>query len=202
MAIIAVATNSSGCRDTAIKKVIVNLLPTSVMQDSITILAGNPVTLPITYSPKVNAYLWGPSAGLSCITCPKPDAVPKFTTTYSVLYTDSVGCKNKDTIQVNVLCKDANLFMPNTFSPNDDGRNDVFYPRGTGIYSVRILRVFNRWGELVFEKANFPANNASFGWNGIFKGAKPIQDVYIFQVEVYCENGQLIKQEGDIALIL
>ncbi len=200
--ITAVATNSSGCRDTAIKKVIVNLLPTSVMQDSITILAGNPVTLPITYSPKVNAYLWGPSAGLSCITCPKPDAVPKFTTTYSVLYTDSVGCKNKDTIQVNVLCKDANLFMPNTFSPNDDGRNDVFYPRGTGIYSVRILRVFNRWGELVFEKANFPANNASFGWNGIFKGAKPIQDVYIFQVEVYCENGQLIKQEGDIALIL
>jgi gliding motility-associated-like protein len=172
------------------------------MQDTITIMAGNPVMIPITYSPNVATYIWTPATGLSCTTCPQPFAVPKFATTYSVLYTDSNGCVNTDAIKVLVQCKNANLFMPNTFSPNADGSNDVFYPRGSGIHSVKTLRIFNRWGEIVFEKRNFPINDSSSGWNGTYKGNKPQQDVYIFQVEVYCENGQLITMDGNISLIL
>ena len=92
--------------------------------------------------------------------------------------------------------------MPNTFSPNGDGSNDIFYPRGKGLDRVKSLRIFNRWGEVVFEKTDFPINNAAFGWDGSFKGRKPQADVYIYQVEVFCDNGDIIKFDGNVALIL
>jgi len=92
--------------------------------------------------------------------------------------------------------------MPNTFSPNNDGSNDAFYPRGKGLYSIKTLRIFNRWGEIVFEKKDFPVNSPSSGWDGTYKGKKPQPDVYVYQVEVICDNGELIKLDGNIALIL
>ena len=66
---------------------------------------------------------------------------------------------------------------------------------------VKTLRIFNRWGEVVFEKNNFPVNDASFGWNGMFKGNKASPDVYVYQVEVFCENSDIIRYEGNVALI-
>ncbi len=64
------------------------------------------------------------------------------------------------------------------------------------------MRIFNRWGEVVFEKSNFPVNDASYGWDGRYKGKDPQPGVYIYQVEVYCTNGNLIKFTGNVALIL
>ena len=108
---------------------------------------------------------------------------------------------NNGQVEVIVICKDANVFVPNTFSPNNDGSNDVFYVRGRGLDRVKSLRVFNRWGEIVFEQQNFPVNNPSFGWNGNYKGQKALADVYVYQVEVFCENSQIIRFEGNVALI-
>jgi hypothetical protein len=65
-----------------------------------------------------------------------------------------------------------------------------------------MLRVFNRWGEIMFEQKEFPANNALDGWNGIYKGKKALPDVYIYQVEIYCENGEVRRFDGNVALIL
>jgi gliding motility-associated-like protein len=92
--------------------------------------------------------------------------------------------------------------MPNTFSPNGDGSNDVFYPRGRGLFSVRVLRIFNRWGEVVFEKRGFQVNDETQGWNGKYKGNQAPPDVYVYQVEVFCDNGDIIKLEENVALIL
>jgi gliding motility-associated-like protein len=92
--------------------------------------------------------------------------------------------------------------MPNTFTPNGDGSNDIFYPRGKGLERVRTLRIFDRWGEIVFEKRDFPLNNAAYGWDGTYKGNKPKADVYVYQVEVFCDNGDIIRLNGNIALIL
>ena len=100
-----------------------------------------------------------------------------------------------------VICKNANVFIPNTFSPNNDGSNDIFYVRGQELERVQSIRIFNRWGEIVFEQQQFPVNNASFGWNGTYKGNKPVPDVYVYQVEVFCENSQIIRFEGNVALI-
>lgn len=200
--ITAYATNSSGCKDTTRQTILVNPLPTVTMPGQLTINAGFPVTIPAVYSPNTLSWIWSPAIGLSCANCPTPSAVPKINTFYQVYFTDANNCSNTGSIQINVLCGKGNLYIPNTFSPNGDGSNDFFYPRGTGLERVKFLRIFNRWGEVVFEKKDFPVNNAASGWDGRFKGQKPKADVYIFQAEVFCENGELIQLNGNIALIL
>ncbi len=198
----SVATNSTGCADTTRQTIYVNPIPVVNMPGQLTVQNGFPVTIPATYSPNTISWVWSPADGLSCANCPTPDAGPRFNTFYQVYFTDDNGCSNIGAINVTVICKNANLFVPNTFSPNGDGSNDVFYPRGKGLERVRMLRIFNRWGEVVFEKRDFGVNDASAGWNGTFKGKKPMADVYVYQVEVFCDNGDIIRLNGNIALIL
>ncbi len=198
----AIATNSSGCKDTTLQNIYVNPLPTATIPASITIQSGFPALIAATYASNVIGWNWTPTSGLSCTDCATPTAGPVSTTTYRVTYTDSNGCANRSEIEVVVVCKNSNLFIPNTFSPNGDGNNDVFYPRGVGLGRVKFLRVFNRWGEVVFERLNFQVNDAASGWNGTFKGRKPQPDVYIFQTEIFCGNGEVITLNGNISLIL
>ena len=164
--------------------------------------AGTPVQLPAVYSDSVNKFQWSMPEGLSCTTCPQPYAKPRSDTKYKVEFSDHNGCRNAAEVQVLVVCGNDNVFMPNTFSPNGDGSNDIFYVRGKGLSRVKTLRIFNRWGQVVFEKRDFPVNEPSVGWDGFFKGQRPQSDVYIYQVEVFCENSQVIRYEGNVALIL
>jgi gliding motility-associated-like protein len=195
--------NSSGCSDSAFLPLHVNPLPTVTVPAALTTYSGGNITIPATYSQGIANYNWTPAQGLSCTDCPQPIASPKFTTKYTVIATDENGCRNTGNVHIAVTCPTVNVFVPNTFSPNGDGRNDIFYVRGKGIERVKSFRVFNRWGEVVFEKREIPANNenALYGWNGKIKGANPHPDVYIYQVEVYCENGEIIRSEGNVALI-
>ena len=111
------------------------------------------------------------------------------------------GCKAQDQVTVNVICNNGNLFIPNTFSPNGDGVNDRFYPSGKGINMIRNMRVFNRWGEVVFERMSFSANDASAGWDGLFKGQVLPPDVYVYTCEVLCQNNELLSFKGDVTLL-
>lgn len=201
LAVNAIATNSSGCANTATQTIVVNPLPVITMPSTITKVVGVPLTIPATYSSNVMSYLWSPAATLSCTNCPQPVATPKFNTRYTVSVVDSNSCRSAGNIQVVVICKGATIFLPNTFSPNGDGSNDVFYMRGQGLDRVKSLRIFNRWGEIVFEQRDFPVNNPANGWNGKYKGNKPHPDVYIYQVEVFCENSEIVRFEGNVALI-
>ena len=93
--------------------------------------------------------------------------------------------------------------MPNTntFSPNGDGQNDVFYPRGTGITSIKSMLIFNRWGELVFERKDFALNDVTAGWNGTFKTRPLTADVYVYVVEVQCGNNEVYGMKGNVTLM-
>jgi gliding motility-associated-like protein len=166
-----------------------------------TIQVGFFTQLNATFSSDVQSILWSPSVGLSCTTCPKPVAAPTFNTTYSVTVTNNGGCQSTDAVTIYVVCNDGNIFMPNTFSPNGDGMNEIYYPRGRGINTIRSLRIFNRWGQLVFEKKNFNANDPSAGWDGTFKGTKLSPDVYVYMMDLSCENSSIITMKGDITLI-
>ncbi|WP_172623124.1 PKD domain-containing protein [Flavisolibacter ginsenosidimutans] len=197
----AIATNSDGCKDTAVKNIRVNPLPSVQLPSVLTTRTGNPVTLPAVYSGGVVDYKWTHVESLNCGTCPQPVASPKFNTKYTVDFVDNNGCKNKGEIQVIVFCNNDNVFVPNTFSPNGDGSNDVFYVRGKGLNRVKSLRIFNRWGQVVFERMNFAVNDASAGWDGTFNGAKQKPDVYIYQLEIWCDNSTVVSFEGNVALI-
>jgi gliding motility-associated-like protein len=100
-----------------------------------------------------------------------------------------------------VVCTNENIFIPNTFSPNGDGMNDLFYVRGRGLTQIRSVRIFNRWGQQVFQKTNVIANDAGAGWDGTFKGQPLSPDVYVYMVEVVCENNALIMLKGDVMLV-
>ena len=63
------------------------------------------------------------------------------------------------------------------------------------------MRVFNRWGQMVFEKRNFAPNDPNVGWDGTFNGRKAPVDVYIYTIEVICENSQVVAYHGNVALI-
>ena len=159
--------------------------------------------MPITaiLSGDVTGINWFPSAGLSCLHCSDPIAGPRQTTTYNIEVVNQGGCITKDDITLFVFCNNGNLFLPNTFSPNADGNNDVFYPRGKGLFTIKSLRVFDRWGEVMFERINFAANDAFKGWDGTHKGKRSPQDVYVYTIEVICENNTVLSYSGNVALV-
>jgi gliding motility-associated-like protein len=179
----------------------VNPLPVITVPPVISKLVGVPVRLPATYTSNVISYSWVPPATLDCSDCPQPVSTTKLNTKYTVTVVDSNGCKNTSFVEVIVTCKGADIFLPNTFSPNGDGSNDIFYARGKGLDRVKSLRIFNRWGEIVFEKRDFPVNDPSVGWDGKYKGNKALPDVYVYQVEIFCENGEIVRFSGNVALI-
>ena len=197
-----VASNKIGCADTSYHKVHAVPAPTAIpASNPITILSGGDAQLNMNYTGAIISYNWIPSQNLTCNRCPNPRATPQFTTKYTVNITDRYGCTAKGEVTVKVVCNGQNFFIPNTFSPNGDGSNDVFYPRGSGLDRAKILRIFNRWGEVVFEKYDMPINAASAGWDGTWKGKKADAGVYIYQLEIYCKNGELITYNGNITLI-
>jgi len=189
--------------DTAYTNLKVYPIPTVkiINGSNITLQVGSNVKLSTNSSPDVTKWNWTPGNALSCSTCSEPTAKPRNKITYSVTAINDGNCKAKDEVTINLLCNNANIYVPNTFSPNADGMNDVFYPRGSGVFTIKSFKVFNRWGQIVYEKTNMSANNASEGWNGIVNGQKASPDVYVYIMEVVCENNEVFPFKGDISLI-
>lgn len=115
------------------------------------------------------------------------------------------GCNGYciDTFRIKGICDCANtLFVPNTFTPNGDGQNDVFYPRsGAGINKIVTFRVYNRWGTLLFERENIAPNDPGNAWDGSYQGSLPLPDVYVYIVDAACENGKTINKKGSVTVV-
>ncbi|MBA3970743.1 MAG: gliding motility-associated C-terminal domain-containing protein [Bacteroidetes bacterium] len=142
--------------------------------------------------------LWSPAGSLSNPNSFNPTASPTSTTTYTVTIIDSSGCPRIATITIYVLsmqCDPADVFVPNTFTPNADGQNDILYVRGNMI-SELYFAVYDRWGELVFE-----TKDQSKGWDGIYKGTKADPAVFAWYLNAKCYNGDELKKQGNTTLI-
>jgi gliding motility-associated-like protein len=187
--------------DTGYVKLVVYPYPVIDAGEDKTIPVGNSVTLSPVVSKDVTTLKWHPSAGLNCVTCTTPVAAPKQTTTYTLESVNAGGCISRDQVTVFVFCNNANVFVPNTFSPNGDGNNDVFYPRGKGVFSIQSFKIFNRWGDLVYDQMNMQPNDISRGWNGLHKGQPAPQDVYVYLIDIVCENNVVLNYKGNVALI-
>jgi len=159
-----------------------------------------PLKSNITNGP-VKIWEWTPATDLSCNRCPEPVATIKNNITYVVNAVSAYGCTATDTIQIKAFCENAQVFVPNGFTPDGDGINDLLMVRATGVRKVKLFRIFNRWGELVFERYNFTPNDPAFGWDGTQRGAPAIPSVFVYTLEVECENGTLFTYKGNITLI-
>ena len=187
--------------DTGHVTVIVGPKPTVDIGDDITTQTGIPVTLhPVTQNGPIVSWLWTPATELSCSDCPNPVASVKNNITYTVTVKNSFGCYATDRIIINVFCKSAQVFIPNAFTPDGDGLNDILMVRGSGI-SVKTFRIFSRWGELVFERTNFSANDPKYGWDGKIRGVPASPDVFVYTAEVVCDNGITYVYKGNTTVL-
>jgi gliding motility-associated-like protein len=91
--------------------------------------------------------------------------------------------------------------LPTGFTPNGDGQNDVFLIRSEDLKTVNVFRVYNRWGQLIFEKKNVLPNDATSGWDGSFQGQYCAPDIYMYYVEGTCLSGKNTTLKGDVMII-
>ena len=186
------------------KSITVKVFPIPVINisDSVKeVSAGNTVQLRTTGSSDINSWRWSPATWLSCNNCPEPFISPKNNVTYHLLVSNAGHCTASDEVRVIVTCTGSNVFIPNTFSPNGDGMNDVFYPRGKGLYKIRSFNIYNRSGQLVYSAREFNANDAGKGWDGKSGGKEAPADVYVYMIEIVCENNAVITSQGNISLL-
>lgn len=139
-------------------------------------------------------YLWSPTSGLSCADCADPLATPVITTAYYVTGTNESGCSSGDTVEISVTQGSEVLYIPNSFSPNDNKLNDLFYAYGT---SIRIfdLQIYDRWGELIFR-----TNDIKQGWDGKYKGKMVEGGVYVYTVSCEWLSGVEAYRNGIVTV--
>jgi gliding motility-associated-like protein len=165
------------------------------------IMVGSSVVLRPSYSADINQYRWTPSTYLNCTNCATPTTTPREPMIYTITARNQYQCEATDSRKIDLLCNTESVFVPNTFTPNNDGVNDVWYPRGSGIKSIKFLRVFNRWGQLIFERLNFNADDRSAGWDGRFKGQQLPGDVYVYSLGMVCDNNQVVETKGNVMVV-
>ncbi|MGK0387613.1 MAG: gliding motility-associated-like protein [Maribacter sp.] len=145
---------------------------------------------------------WNDADGIWCNRCIKPMASPVNTTEYILtVINPETGCIIKDSMTVFVE-KPRNIFIPNVFSPNEDGKNDQFTIfANQGIRNIKSMKIFDRWGELVFADQNFPPNSLDFGWNGKLNGEPMNMAVFVYIIEVEFLDNYTILYKGDVTLL-
>jgi gliding motility-associated-like protein len=154
-----------------------------------------------TTTANASTITWAPPEGLSCTDCFQPLATLQRTIIYIAEVTDNAGCKARDTIRIVVGCNQDAFFMANTFTPNNDGRNDYFYPQGLGVNMIHRFMIYNRWGEIVFSATDIPVNTPERGWDGTYHGKEVPPDVFMYVLEAVCPDGTPIVVKGDITVV-
>jgi len=187
-----VVSNEFGCSDTATATV--NIYPAAVISltDSVSLYPGQTYTMnPLT---NCTSFLWFPPAGLSSTIIADPVASPVINSKYWVYATTENGCTTSDSITIN-LTTTSLIDLPNAFSPGN-GANNMFRIIKKGEVGINYFRIFNRWGQKIFETSNIDQ-----GWDGTFNGVAQPFDVYVYEIEVVSENGQSSLVHGNLTLV-
>ena len=164
---------------------------------------GNQVVLTIITTPpysQLDTVVWSNGGLDSCASCPAITVMPTDQATFSVMV-DKNGCRDNDKLTVFVE-KNRPVYIPNAFSPNDDGYNDYFTVYGgASVAKIRSFLVFNRWGETMYEFYNFLPNDPAIGWDGRHKDKFMNPGVFTWFAEIEFTDGSIEIYEGDVSLM-
>lgn len=191
-----IVSTPEGCEDSSQTEVIViqQPNPNSGLLDS-SIIIGEDLDLDVNAGNNFN-YRWTPSDGLSCDDCPNPNVKPLRSQTYILNISDDFGCFNiNDTITISVA-EMYSLDVPKAFTPNGDGVNDIIYVKGWGLKDLISFKIYNRFGELIFESTDF-----NVGWNGKYRGKEQNIETYIYTVEALTFGNRVLSKKGNISLL-
>ena len=185
-------TSQAGCTSNTIQKVI-NIYGTNASAGRDVIAAQfQPVQLLATGG---TSYQWTPISGLSDPNIANPIATIGSSQTYYLKAFTPQGCASYDTINIKIY-KGPDIYLPNAFSPNNDGHNDVFHAIPIGISLFNYLKVYNRWGQQVYTSSDY-----SQGWDGRYKGDYQPAGVYLWMASGIDFKGNLIQKKGSVILI-
>lgn len=150
---------------------------------------------------KVSFYLWNPIEFLSCPDCLTPVVTPPYSMKYKFIARNEYACI--DTVYINIKTFSSGIVdIPNAFTPNNDGLNDIFYILGNKeIVTLKDFAIYTRWGEKVFQVLNAPSNDPAYGWNGFSKGIRAASGTYVYVVTILSRNGTLNQYKGNVILL-
>lgn len=200
--------DQNGCDTTlqavlAQPEVLVVDLQADIQSEPPVIVQGDSVNLNILFSKPASAIdtiIWMPDS-LGCSTCATASVRPMVSSTYTIRVTDENGCIATDEITIFVE-QLQRIFVPNAFTPNGDGINDVLYiSAAEEIQRIKTFYIVNRWGEMMFSRENFLPNDPDLGWNGQFNGQNIPSGVYVYVAEIELANGETSIISGDITLV-
>lgn len=181
------------CASSSTVEVKVNPLPQVYAGRDTTINIDETIVLSGTGDVEVG-FLSPATGPLICNFCSTITVNPQEPTCYVLKGENGYGCVDYDTVCVYVT-RDFDVFIPNAFTPNEDGYNDVFIPVGYGINEIR-LTIFDRWGEQIFT-----SNETSIGWDGSRKGKQCEQGVYVYKAEIKTMAGHTVARVGHVTLL-
>lgn len=179
-------------------------------EDTFSILLGQSLQLAAQVNMPNVDFQWFPPSYLDAPMSNLPQCSPPMTVQYAVVATDSRGCSKMDSVWVFVdFFKDRAIFIPNAFTPNADGVNDIFYVRGKNpsVLEIEIFQVYDKYNELVFDLKTrednrpFSINEPEAGWDGTFRGVKAEAGSYRYIISVVYLNGERSFYDGTIQLI-
>lgn len=186
-------TNNQGCRDTLRSLLHVNPLPDIVVQPHDTIIKyGDGFNL---YATGGINYIWSPAGSLSDPSSASPYATPIKNTDYVVIGSSDKGCLAADTAHI-VIDYRTPVLVPNAFSPNGDGLNDVFKVENLTSQKILVFQVYDRWGKLIFE-----TQDREKGWDGTYKNKPMGPGVYQYYIKLAYPDNYMQEFKGDITLI-
>lgn len=178
-------SNPAVCSTIAVSDTVtMNVVPLPVVgpEQVVAVPGGQAVELDPNVSGDIAHYLWSPATGLSDDTIRNPIARPLRTIVYTLKVVSTAGCIASGTITVKPYTA---IRLPGAFSPNGDGRNDVFYVLGGAPGSViRDFSVFDRWGQRVFAVHDVAPGDPAFGWNGMIKGQPAATGAYVYALTI------------------
>jgi gliding motility-associated-like protein len=201
VAITAIAADGDTC---VISKNVTVFVPSGQLPaltatvDKDTIYAGESTTLHAIPDQSNLFYNWTPASWLNSAAIANPVATPLETITYQVVLSDSFECVRNADVKIVVIqlsCGESEVFIPNSFTPNNDGENDILFVRGNQIKELYFI-VYNRWGEKVFE-----TNNPKSGWDGIYKGVISEPGVFAYYARIICLNNDELIKQGNVTLL-
>lgn len=166
---------------------------------------GETVEISPFYNFMVNDFEWTSITPIDCIDfddCQKFDFLPTTSQYVSLNLSSESGCSITDSLLIEVI-EVRKAYFPNIFSPNNDGINDVFTLFGDipNVQMVEDLKVFDRWGSLIFDAANFLPNDIQNGWNGTFNGKALPMGIYVYTARVRFVDDEIFRYSGDVFLI-
>jgi gliding motility-associated-like protein len=151
-------------------------------------------------NPEAYQFTWTPPTGLNRTNIANPTTILRTENAPFVIYTvratNADGCYGTDDIKVKVFLTQPDIFVPNAFSPNSDGRNDVIRPVCVGITQLNFFRLYNRWGQLVFSTSEI-----NKGWDGTLGGKPQSSGTFVYMAQGVDYTGKAITKRGAVVLV-